>query len=117
MHLVYLVVVHYLSPQCTWFEKHGSSPVDVSISANIIEHYVIGPRGPRNSARWRKYINKCDAVGSLLLWDIEEACWGKRRNRSLLFGKPGEDLRDWFPHLVSGSLGLSDMNVHKLRFD
>lgn len=44
MHLVYLVAVHYyLSPQCTWFEKHGSSPVDVSISANIIEHYVIGP--------------------------------------------------------------------------
>lgn len=98
MHLVYLVAVHYyLSPQCTWFEKHGSSPVDVSISANIIEHYVIGPRGPRNSARWRKYINKCDAVGSLLLWDIEEACWGKRRNRSLLFGSLGKTLEIGFP--------------------
>lgn len=83
MHVVYLVALHYLSPQCTWFEKHGSSPVDVSISANVIEHYAIGPRGPRNPVRWRKFVNKCDAVGFLLLWDIEGACWGKRRNWSL----------------------------------
>lgn len=103
MHFVYLLALYYPHPQCTWFEKHGSSPVVVSISANnIIEHYVLGPGSPRNPVRWRKYVNKCDAVGSLLLWDTEGVCWGKRRNWSFLFGKLGEDLRAGVPKPQAG---------------
>lgn len=66
MNPVYLVALHYPSLQCTGFEKYGPSPVDVSISAHIIEHYVIDPGGPRNPARWRKYVNKCGTVQSVL---------------------------------------------------
>lgn len=62
MHLVYLVVLHDLSPQGSSFEKHGSGPVDVSISANIIEHHVTGPGVPRHPVR--KYINRYNVVGS-----------------------------------------------------
>lgn len=41
---------------------------------------------------------------------------GVRGETGHLLGKLGEDLREWLPHSASGSLGLSDMNAHKLEF-
>lgn len=48
MHLVYLGALHNPCPHCLWFEKHGSSLLDVPVSATVIERYVTGPGDPRN---------------------------------------------------------------------
>lgn len=76
MHLVYPVALHNPSPRCTLSEKHSSGPVGVLISADIIEHYVIGLGGPWNPGRWGKHISKLDAVGSRHDTGIEGACLG-----------------------------------------
>lgn len=63
------------SSPCIWFEKHGSTSLDVPIST-MIEYHGIGPGAPRSTGGWARSVNKCGALAVCYDWGIDGACWG-----------------------------------------